>query len=184
MAENNLAGSVFEALEAATDDIAASVAQKEAVAAQIRSGKFSREELERNYFPKDAELKSKIRHDSEDAIRNAHRIVAAYREECEKKNVLDASLINDDAKFLQGNIKLNEKDINDLLERNADNRTMSILILRYAKEHGLKVDGRHKLRQQAEAKECDDLDAVISLYQRWIAHPRGKEMLNKFFVSE
>ena len=93
-------------------------------------------------------------------------------------------MINDDAKFLQGNIKLNEKDINDLLERNADNRTMSILILRYAKEHGLKVDGRHKLRQQAEAKECDDLDAVISLYQRWIAHPRGKEMLNKFFVSE
>lgn len=181
MAENNLAGSVFEALAAATDGIAATVAQRDAVAAEIRSGRYSREELEKNYFPKDAELKSKIRHDSEDAIRNAHRIVAEYRAECEAKNVLDASMINDDARLLKAGVSLTERDIDNLLERNSDNRTMTTLITRFAKEHGLKVDGRHKLRQQAEAKECDDLDAVINMYQKWIAHRKGKEMLNKFF---
>ena len=184
MAEKNIAGMVYESLSAATDSIAKTMEQSAAITAEIRSGKYSREELEKTYYPKSTELTLKIRHDAEAAIRDAHRLVAEYRAECEAKNVLDASMINDDAKLLQAGVNLTEKDIDDLLERNTDNRTMTEIIKRYAKEHKIRISGRHIDRLQEENRMCDNVDFVISMYQRWIRHPKGKEMLDKFFSFE
>lgn len=185
MAENGIAGMVYESLSAATDSIAKTMEQSAAVTEAIRSGKYSRAELEKTYYPKSTELTLKIRHDSEDAIRNAHRIVAEYRQECEARNdTLDSSMINDDAKLLQAGINLTEKDIDDLLERNADNPTMTQIIMRYAKERKIRISGRHIDRQQEENRMCDGVDAIISMYQKWIRHPKGREMLDRFFTED
>lgn len=185
MAENNIAGTVYESLSAATDSIAKTMEQSAAITAEIRSGKYSREELEKTYYPKSTELTLKIRHDAEDAIRDAHRLVAEYRAECEaRNNTLDSSMINDDAKLLQAGVNLTEKDIDDLLERNTDNPTMTQIIKRFAKEHKIRISGRHIDRLQEENRMCDDVDFVISMYQKWIRHPKGKEMLDKFFSFE
>lgn len=178
--DNNIFQTVFDSLEA---DIAALDKDKAEYAdleAKIKEGRYSNQTLTKDVYPKLYEMKRKIESGCTNAIQKARGLVAQYREDADRLNDLNPSDITDDIKLLQAGIPLLPRDINAILERNKDNRTMTQLALRYAEEHGIKVDAYY-IGGQAEKENADSLDQLISYYAKWIDKENAHEILRKYF---
>ena len=72
-------------------------------------------------------------------------------------------------------------EIANILKRNAGNRTMTQIVLRYAKEHNIDTGGTYYIGGQQEEETARGLDTIISYYAKWIDKPNAKDMLTKFF---
>lgn len=171
---------IFEILDARADEIAADVSERDALDVLIRSGRYKQEYIQNDLFPKRSALQQKIRNASDAAINEAKALVNQYRQDTLNRNRLDPAEMTDDVKLLAPGIVLEQRDIIGMLERNAGNRTMTQIILRYAKEHDFET-GLHFDDGHAEAEHAKDLEGVISLYAKWIDKPKAKQMLRTFF---
>ena len=178
--DNNIVQSVFDSLDADTTEIGKTVAEYEELETKIKDGYFGNQALKDEIYPKRDALKSKIRTDSANAMKKAKGLVEQYRQDAEKLNDLDPSAITDDIRLLQAGVALNARDINAILDRNKDNRTMTQLTLRYAKEHDIDVKTIY-VGGQAEAETARNLDGIIGYYEKWIDKKDAKNILRKFF---
>lgn len=171
---------VYDILDADTAGLDELKNELASVENDIRSGRFNIEALNKELYPKKDALNRQLKDESDRAIEHAKKRVDEYRKAAEKENVLDASKITDDIKLLQPGITLLERDIEGILNRNKNNRTMVQIVMRYAKEHNIPVKPAHQgfLQEENTARQ---LDTVISYYAKWIDKPNAKEMLDKFF---
>ena len=182
--DNNIVQTVFDSLEADTTEINKTKAEHAALEAKIKEGRYSNQTLQKEIYPKRDALKRKIADDSARAIEKAKGLVAQYREDAERLNDLDPSAITDDIKLLTAGVPLLPRDINAILERNKDNRTMTQLALRYAKEHNIDMKGTFYVGGEAEKQNANNLDTLIYYYSRWIDKENAHEMLRKFFYGD
>lgn len=171
---------VYDILDADTAGLDELKNELASVENDIRSGRFNIEALNKELYPKKDALNRQLKDESDRAIEHAKKRVDEYRKAAEKENVLDASKITDDIKLLQPGITLLERDIEGILNRNKNNRTMVQIVMRYAKEHDIPVKPAYQgfLQEENTARQ---LDTVISYYAKWIDKPNAKEMLDKFF---
>ena len=179
--DNNIVQTVFDTLEARTDEISKDVAERDKLEEKIKSGRYSPQALKDDIYPKRDALRRKVQDDSAAAIDAAKKLVAQYRADAAELDTLDPADITDDIKLLQSGITLLPRDIQAILKRNASNRTMTQIVLRYAKEHNIDTGGTCYIGGQREKENADSLDGIIGYYAKWIDKPNGKEMLRKFF---
>lgn len=179
--DNNIAQAVFDSLDADTTEISKVKAEHAALEAEIKEGRYSIQTLQKEIYPKRDALKRQIESGCANAIKKAHDMVATYREDVDQLNDLDPSAITDDIKLFTTGVPLLPRDINAILARNKDNRTMTQLALRYAKEHNIDMNGTSYVGGQAEKEHADDLDGVIDYYARWINKENAHDMLRRFF---
>lgn len=179
--DNNIVQSVFDSLEADTNEINKTRTEYAALEAKIKEGRYSNQTLQKEIYPKRDALKRKIADDSARAIEKAKGLVAQYREDAERLNDLDPSAITDDIKLLTAGVPLLPRDINAILTRNKDNRTMTQLALRYAKEHNIDMKGTYYIGGQQEKETANNLDGIVDYYARWIDKENNLDMLNRFF---
>lgn len=182
--DNNIVQTVFDSLEADTTEINKTKAEYAALNAKIKEGRYSNQTLTKEIYPKRDALKRQIESGCASAIKKAHDMVATYREDADRLNDLDPSAITDDIKLLTAGVPLLPRDINAILTRNKDNRTMTQLALRYAKEHNIDMKGTFYVGGQAEREQADTLDGVIDYYARWIDKDNANDMLRRFFNVE
>lgn len=171
---------VYEYLSKKTDEINKLLSTSEAIEDKIRSGRYSDAVVRQELTPQRDEIRLEIRQKSEQAIRDAREKVAEYRRTSELKNRLNPKELTDDIKLLRAGITLNAEDLRGMLDRNSENRTMTQIILRYAKEHNTDL-GVYFTGGDEEKTTADELDNVLSYYADWIGKPDAGDVLDKFF---
>lgn len=102
------------------------------------AGHFSIDYLNDTILPKLQTLKSELNAIQENTKSEVRRLTEQQKEKLVNIDVLDPKELTDDIKLLQGGLILKERDIEGILSRNAGNRTMTQLAIRYADEHGMK----------------------------------------------
>lgn len=178
---DNIVETVYAHLEAHAAEISKTIAERDEVEAKMKSGRYSQQAIQNELMPKWGELRRKVRYESDNAIQAAKNLVEQYRQEVAEMNNLDPAELTDDIRLLQSGITLLSRDIQGILKRNSDNRTMTQIVLRYAKEHGIDVGGTFYIGGQQEEETARNLDGIIHYFSKWIDKPNAKEMLDKFF---
>ena len=179
--DNNIVQTVFDTLEARTDEISKDIAERDRLEEKIKSGRYSPQALKDNFYPKRDALRRKIETASEEAIQEARNLVAQYRADVAEANRLDPSQLTDDVKLLQSGIVLKPADIQGMLKRNEGNRTMLQVILRFAEANGIDTGKTYYIGGQAEENNARNLETILFYYKKWIDKPNAKDMLYKFF---
>lgn len=111
---------------------------------------------------------AKIKRQLEDIQYNTRETVRKLTEEI-KKTVSDSNRLNpedltEDVKLLQGGLILKKRDIEGILERNSDNRTMIQLALRYAEEHDIKLDAVYI---ENSSSVFDSAQSALDIVVKW-----------------
>ena len=181
--DNNIISTVYNALAEDTDTVAKSRAEMAAADDAINSGRYTTRTIQGEYEPKRAEAKRKMESDATAAINRARALVAQYAADADAMNDLDPAQLTDDIKLLQAGIQLTERDIKTMLKRNAENRTMQQLIMRYAQEHGIESPDfkPYYIPSMKERATAEGLSRILDYYEKWITQPNAREMLDKFF---
>lgn len=179
---SKLSQNVYDYLKNRTEEIREDKMLLKVLEKKIESRDYSDEA--KNRFRNDAqELRRHINYVISDSLSGAKTLISDYLKEVERENRLDPKQITDDMKLMTPGVYLTEKDIEAMLERNAENRTMTQIILRYADEHkitpktsfGLYVYGKE------EREEADALKNTVQYYEHWMGGDKAEEMLNRFF---
>lgn len=179
--DENIIQTVYETLDARTDDIIGmGVACKE-IEKKINSGRYSQKTIDNELTPKLNELQDSYEKACINALDEAKSLVSKFREDNARANQLNPAELTDDVKLLQSGIILKPRDIEGMLERNVGNRTMTQVILRYAEENKIALGRTYYTGGQEEEETARSLDNILYYYARWINKPNAKEMLNKFF---
>lgn len=177
--DNNIVQSVYDSLDASTAQIATKLEEFNRLGEEAKSGRYSQQGLHEIYEKQDT-LRGEIQNDSKTAINTAKSLVAQYRADSAERNNLNPAELTDDVKLLQSGIILRKNDIQGMLKRNASNRTMTQIILRYAEEHGIDTGVVYNSGDEEEAT-AKNLEGILYYYGRWIDKPNAKSMLNRFF---
>lgn len=181
MDNNDIIATVYNTLDNYTDEIGKTIAEQQKLEEKINSGRYSEQTLRNEVYPKRDELRHKINSMRDSALQAAKGIISQYRIDAAEKNNLDPAELTDDVKLLQAGIVLKPRDIQGMLKRNEDNRTMTQIILRYAEEHNIDTGKTYYVGGQQEEETARALDNIIHYYKNWIDKPNAKVMLNKFF---
>lgn len=129
------------------------------------------------------ENEGKIKNLSDGALNSIEAIYAQMMKAAKEADKLNPDQLNDDMKLLQAGVKLSEKDLADLLERNANNRTMTQMIYKYADDNGYNYNlGRYEPATTAAQAQIDDMRIAVKLYHdHWLNSDKGVEMIGKMF---
>ena len=182
--DNNIKMTVYGVLKDGTKKISETVSELDKLEEKIRSGRYSSGTLKDEIYPARDRLRARIRDDSAETIRAAKHHIEQYRQDAALLNDLDPSEITDDIKLLQAGISLHPNDIQAILRRNANNRTMLQLTLRYAAEHNIDTNGTFYVGGEAELESAKNLDGIVNIYADRIQQPDAMTLLDKFFGVE
>lgn len=179
--DNNIVQTVYSTLESHTDEISKVIAERDALEEKAKSGRYTPQALKDDIYPKRDELRRKVQSMCDSALQEAKGHVEQYRRDAAAMNNLDPAELTDDVKLLQSGITLLPRDIQGILKRCEGNRTMTQIVLRYAKEHDIDTGGTFYIGGQQEEQTARGLDTILTYYKNWIDKPNAKEMLTKFF---
>ena len=179
--DNNIVQTVYDALEVSSEEIGKTVSECDKLEEKIKSGRYSPQALKDDIYPKRDALRRKVQDDSAAALDAAKKLIAQYRADAAELNNLDPAELTDDIKLLQSGITLLPRDIQGILKRNSGNRTMTQIVLRYAKEHNIDMGATYYIGGQQEEETAQNLETILLYYKKWIDKPNSKEMLRKFF---
>lgn len=180
----NIIETVYDALKESTKEVQKVVEEKAQLEEKVKAGRYSAETVQNEIKPRIDDLKRKTKSLSEQAIADAAALVSKYRDEIEERYCLDPGELNDDIKLLQAGIPLSVRDVQAILRRNENNRTMTTLALRFAEQHDLKIEHSYTFERELKAARdtADALDQVLTYYPNWIGTDRAFTMLDKFFA--
>lgn len=179
--DNNIVETVYNTLDSHTEKINEVMAQRDAVEEKINSNRYTQQVLKEEIYPKRDELRRKIRSMCDTAFKDAQSHIDQYRQDVEEENRLDPAQLTDDVKLLQPGIILNAQDIQGMLRRNEENKTMLQVILRYAEANDIDTGKTYYVGGQAEKETARNLESIMYYYKNWIDKPNGRETLRRFF---
>lgn len=154
-------------MEKEQDKISATISRRNK---QINSKMFSAEYVENELRPEIKRLKKESAEEENRLIERLCAMCNSYITELNSADDLKPNSLTADIQLLQTGITLTERDIEAMLKRNADNRTMSQILLRYAEEHnietGMVYEGNKPLIESVEA-----LAGTIPTVVKWHNRP-------------
>lgn len=150
--------------------------------ADIKSGRFSPQAVKDELTPALSATRDQINAAKKAALDAVNAIVDKRIAALEKEDELCGADMNDDAKLLSAGISLNTKDIRAILDRNRNNRTMTQIALRYARDHGIDMGGTIYIGNEERILGTRNISSVAKLYcDGWIDKPNALDVLHKFF---
>ena len=150
--------------------------------AAIRSGCYSRAHVEGILKPGLAVLREQIDARARAARDAVERLLSDYVEAARREDQLRAEDMTADAALFQAGIELREQDLRDILERNAGNRTMTQLALRYAQTHGICLGLNYRSARDEAVELAEAVRGTMRTYlNHWLRTDRAREMLSALF---
>ena len=117
-------------------------------------------------------------------LSDAYSLIDEYESWLRDADTLHPEDMTEDVKLLQSGIKLKQRDITSMLERNKGNRTMEQIILRYAEDN--KIDAGMVYRE-ALGEGMEDLNnakMLVDAYKKYVFDDDAQQVLDRFFVME
>ncbi len=112
--------------------------KKEAVDQEIRSGNYAGERLHELSL-ESAKYKRNLREERKSQLDKIHTLCDQYAEELRQEDDYDPMAITADMTLLTSGITLSKRDIEAILDRNSQNRTMTRLTLQYCQDQGIDI---------------------------------------------
>jgi len=179
--DNNIVETVYNSLDARTDEIRKAIVERDKLDEKIKSGRYSQKALEKELRPQLNDMRQTVSSLCDQALKEAHALIDQYRADVAELDNLNPADLTDDVKLLQPGITLLPRDIQGMLKRNATNRTMVQIIMRYANEHNIDTGSVYYIAGQEERQTAQNLETILFYYKNWIDKPEAKKMLDKFF---
>lgn len=179
--DENIVQTVYETLGSRTDEIIGMANAINELDTKIKSGRYSQMTITNELEPKKRELNRARQDACHNALEEARNAIEQYRVDNAELNQLNPAELTDDVKLLQSGIILKQRDIEGMLKRNENNRTMTQIILRYAEENKINTGHNYFFGGKEEEETARALDSILYYYKNWIDKPNAKEMLNRFF---
>lgn len=167
-------------LKEGLDKVAALASDLKKVDADISSGTFSEDHVRAVLRPKRAEITKEIDRAQDDARKEAQATINKFAKELRDADALNPAELTDDVRLLELGTTLRKKDILAILERNADNRTMTQLALRAAEDRGIDLDGLRYTTNESRARHAEALRHVVDVALRWSTEPQ-RNIFGKLF---
>lgn len=147
---------------------------------KLQSGLYAISTMERLKAAK-PEKEKEIENIKQQTIKAAGDIVDRYIEECQAADAINPDDITDDVKILQLPTTAKRNDLMNILKRNEDNSTMQQIVLRYAEEHGIDLDGLLYVGH-THTDEIESAKGLKGSFQPYFLHWIGDTRDNgKFF---
>lgn len=153
-------------LETRTNELTPLIEKAAKLDADIKSGMYTQKAISDELLPARDAAREQIKAAQVAAKKAVADKINAHITDLERLDALNPSELTDDCKLLSSGIPLTESDIRFMLERNANNRSMTQIILRYAHEHDIKTNVAYVDHSEA-IKNARMLPGVVNL---WIDH--------------
>lgn len=149
---------------------------------ELDDPKIAQDYKQNTIIPKLGELRHQISEKKHYALQEVKKMTDGAKQNIQALNNIKGEDLTDDAKLFSCGVKLTNRDLEQIIDRNSKNPTMIQLALRYADENGIKVD-RVLDTHSAALSACDDLYSTAHLYvDHWIDHPeKSITILDQFF---
>lgn len=181
--DGNIIENVYDTLSTHTEKIGSAIAERDSLEEKIKAGRYSPQALRDEIYPQRDELNRKIENMTAAAFKEAESQIAQFRQDVAESNRLDPADLTDDVKLLQPGIILTPEDIQGMIKRNEDNRTMLQVILRYAQQNNIDTGNLLYVGGQQEEETAQNLEGILYYYKKWINEPKALEMLDQFFIG-
>ena len=180
----NIMSEIITDLEARADAVLPLLDKADKLQADIKSDRFNMQTINGELYPALHKVKREIENAQEEARRAVASRVNAYIADLEREDALDPDKLTDDCKLLNAGVTLNARDINTMLERNSGNRTMTQVILRYAREHDIDIGRTYYIGNEEAIRNARSLSGTFNLYiDHWMNTKKSREMIDKMFRS-
>lgn len=146
----------------------------------IDSGNYRPEYVKDTLMPEYEEKQRAYNRARDGVLQAVNEYLTKYVGEAAKGDTLNPDDLNDDLKLLNSGISLTAKDLQDMWNRNQDNRTMQQLIDRYTREHEISGTGiQYTTARQDAEKDAQQVRYNARLYvEHWIDAPDAMKMLD------
>lgn len=179
----NIMENIVSDLAHRTDSMMPLVTKAERIQADIDSRRFSAQTTNNELIPQLNETKARIEAAKDEARQATEKIVSAYIADLERQDALNPAELTDDCKLLTAGVPLTVSDLKTMLDRNTANRTMTQIILRYAREHHIDL-GIYYIGNEEAIQQARGVPAAVKLYiYHWMDKPNAGEMLKKLFEA-
>lgn len=151
--------------------------------ADIKSGKYDYFYIQKTLRPK-ADHLYRVMEDRQSAIEKEFAAInREYTAVLRDEDSLRADEMTEDVKLFTSGIKLTARDIQDIINRNSNNRTMTQLAIRYARENKLDVKSWYIPAEQ-EAKSLDAVEYTINTILKWYKSPDACKRMYDQLIGE
>lgn len=179
---------INEATKTIYDDLterveaAAPIVQKIAqLRKDIESGRFSDKAIKDELTPALSNASVQLSRAKDEAKLSTQRLVNQCIEALKDEDTLNPADLTDDVKLLTSGLQLTPRDIKVMLERNKTNRTMSLAILRYAREHDIETGTVYVGNEQHIAALREFPSLVNAYVDHYMGMADAREMLTRMF---
>lgn len=172
---------VYNVLSDSTNKIEELAKKRDEIESKIKSGNYSSEYIKNVLMPDREKAHKNLTNATDEAFNDAQNLINDYKKAQDESDRLNPDDLTDDIKLLQPGIVLLPRDIDAMLERNANNKTMAQIILRYAKANNIEVNKVYIATRDSN-ETAKALESILLYYRKWIDKPNAKDMLNKFFA--
>jgi hypothetical protein len=149
-------------------------AQLNETAAKRESGRYTSSYIRAHIEPELIRLRREIRRTLAEAKAEANDIIADYAAALRQEDELKSEALNDDVKLLNCGVRLNRDELEALLARNTGNPTMTRIILRYAEENHVNMDGVRYVGNQRRIQNLDEVSEVVNIALKWWEYPERR----------
>lgn len=182
---DNFAKKVYQNLRHSAEALKPKKQELQEIFDKIDSGYYSQEAITKDLRPRANAMRVELDKAGYAAILRAKALVDQHRADVEASESLDPAEINDgDMKLLNTGL-LRANDIEAILSRNSGNHTMSVLVQRYAQDHGIEISqetrARLGLEHNAAFEEIAAAEVAVDSFERWITEKDAIRVLNGFF---
>ena len=184
---------VASIVKESTEDIQQDVQQREEILKKMNSNDYSAEWKTMTGRPAADKLRRTIGEKKDATQRAVEKALSEYIEAAEAEDALNPDELTDDVKLLNLAMPLELQDIKQMLARNEGNRTMTQLILRYAKAHemtdAMRAAGMRPIyftKSEEARATAEAVRSTTRLYvDHWIDHPtKAADMLQEFYYAK
>lgn len=149
-----------------------------------KSGEYTAEYIAKNITPKQFELKRGMEKIQSKAYSDVKTLTDEMRMYLRGLDVLDPEELTDDVKILNSGVRLTRNDIQGIIDKNSENRTMIQLALRYANDNGIEGINTRYNPAESQMQTFESIHNVADVVIKWFDSPKGYNSMYNRLLGE
>ncbi len=180
----NIRQNLVDTLNERAEAIGKLVTRRGELENDVKSGRFTAAAVANELQPELMNVRMAIDRTKDETRQAVARLVNQYVGELDKADALNPDELNEgDVKLLNSGVDLTKRDLTVMLSRNQGNRTMTQLILRWARAHDVDMGVTYIGNEKAIA-DAKQIPGVVDLWiDHWSDQPNARDMVQRMFVD-
>lgn len=150
-----------------------------------QSGIYAEEHIHKVIMPRQNELKRSMTTIQDKAYADVRKLTEEMGMYLRSLDALNPGDMTDDVKLFNSGVTLNKRDIQDIIDRNPNNRTMIQLALRYANEKGIEgLEHTGYISSESQLDTFKGIEYATKTVIKWFDKKDGYERMYSKLLGE